>query len=227
MSERRPALLQHLDEELRDSELLRQAMTHRSAGRRHNERLEFLGDSVLNLIITEHLYRSHPEASEGELTRLRAHLVRGQTLAEIAAASELGSYLHLGSGERKSGGQRRASIMEDALEAIIGAVYELRGFEAARDFVHALYGERLQQLPAPETLKDPKTRLQEWLQARGLPLPEYTVLAVRGEPHRQVFHVQCRIPGHDLVTEAEGGSRRKAEQAAAEQALARLEGAAA
>ncbi len=220
---RRPSLLQYLDEELLASELFQQAITHRSAGRRHNERLEFLGDSVLNLIVSQHLYRHRPEATEGELSRLRAHLVRGETLAEIAAASELGRYLKLGSGELKSGGQRRESIMEDALEAIIGAVYELRGFEAARDFVHALYGARLDELPEAEALKDPKSRLQEWLQGRGEPVPEYRVLDVRGEPHRQVFRVECRIPSRDLVTVAEGGSRRKAEQAAAEQALARLQ----
>ena len=202
--------------------LLAAALTHRSAGKDNNERLEFLGDGVLNFVIAHDLFERFPEASEGELSRLRAHLVRGATLATLAREYTLGDHLHLGPGEQKSGGFRRDSILAGALEAVIGAVYIDGGFEAARALVHHLYREAFAGLSLAQGLKDPKTRLQEFLQARGWPLPEYRVLSVEGEAHRQVFRVACVIGDPALITESAGASRRKAEQAAAEQALAQL-----
>lgn len=207
-----------------DPALLAAALTHRSADRRrHNERLEFLGDGVLSMVIAAELYRRRPEAREGELSRLRALLVRRETLAEIAAELDLGAHLQLGGGELKSGGHRRASILSDALEAVLGAVFLDGGYEAARAEVLAMYGERLDRLPAAEGLKDPKTRLQELLQGRQLPLPEYRIAAVEGAAHAQRFVIECRVEGLARPVTGEGASRRKAEQDAAAKALARLE----
>ncbi len=214
-----PRLFSLLDEEIRTSELFQKAITHRSASKINNERLEFLGDSVLSAVITEYLFLNQPEATEGELSRLRSYLVSGDRLAEIAVENHLGDYLKLGAGELKSGGFRRESIMEDALEAIIGAVFYLRGFEYTKQFILALFEPYLQALPSPESLKDPKSRLQEWLQSRAYNVPCYTVLEIRGEAHNQMFTAECSIDKPHIVTRAEGSSRRKAEQAAADRAL--------
>ncbi|HKJ10220.1 MAG TPA: ribonuclease III [Gammaproteobacteria bacterium] len=213
-----------LDHDFRNPELLDFALTHRSAGSRNNERLEFLGDAILSLVIAEALYRQLPSATEGELSRLRATLVRQETLAEIARGLELGEYLTLGSGELKSGGFRRDSILSDALEAIFGALYMDGGFEAARQCIARLFAERLDSLPSAAALKDPKTRLQEYLQSRRVALPEYEVLEARGQAHDQTFRVQCRIPGTEHSSHGQGGSRRKAEQDAAQRMLAALGG---
>ncbi|MFP4161471.1 MAG: ribonuclease III [Ectothiorhodospira sp.] len=215
-------LLDLLPEPVRDSTALRQALTHRSAASRHNERLEFLGDSVLNFVIAARLYEMRPEAPEGELSRLRAALVNKDSLAGIARERDMGALLSLGEGERKSGGHRRDSILADALEAVIGAVFVLEGFEATRTFVQALYAHRLEDLPSAESLKDPKTRLQEWLQRRGLETPAYRILEVSGKPHDQHFKAACHIPARDLDALGEGSSRRRAEQAAALKALETL-----
>ncbi len=203
--------------------LLETALTHRSAGRRNNERLEFLGDAILGFVISEALYQRFPEASEGQLSRMRASLVKGETLADIARDLDLGEYLILGSGELKSGGYRRESTLADAVEALIGAIYQDSGLEAAREFVLRHLGERIGELDPAGILKDPKTRLQEYLQARGQPLPRYRVTAIRGKTHDQVFEVACHVEGLDEPTRGTGSNRRKAEQAAAAAALARLE----
>lgn len=212
-----------LPRELLDSQLYEQALTHRSASGANYERLEFLGDALLGFIIGESLYRHVPKASEGELSRLRAALVKGDTLASIARERGLGDYLRLGPGELKSGGFRRDSILADTVEALIGAHYLVLGMDATREFVLGLYEERIESLPSAETLKDPKTRLQEYLQGRGLALPEYTLLETSGEAHRQVFRISCRVAVRDLTVEAVGSSRRKAEQAGAEAVLKALE----
>ena len=204
------------------SDLCVTALTHRSAGSRHNERLEFLGDSVVNCAVARLLYEEYPEADEGALSRQRATLVSGETLARIAAERDVGDHLRLGSGELKTGGFRRQSILADALEAIVGAVFVDAGFEAAFAVVRRLVGTRLADLPAPAALKDPKTRLQETLQGRGMALPEYQLTAVSGEAHEQSFAVRCEVAGFGLTTAGEGASRRRAEQAAAERMIALL-----
>lgn len=220
----KPSLEQRLGHRFRSPELLQQALTHRSAGGAHNERLEFLGDGILNFVIAAALYDLRPEAPEGELSRLRASLVNGPSLAERARHLGLGASLRLGGGELKSGGERRDSILADTLEAVLGAVYLDAGFETTREVVLALYRERLQRLPDSEALKDPKTRLQEALQGIGRPLPEYIVVEQTGEPHLRSFRVQCRVPDSGERTEGEGRSRRRAEQHAAEQMLERVAG---
>jgi ribonuclease III len=191
------------------------AVTHRSAGADHNERLEFLGDSILNCAVARLLYDAHPLADEGALSRLRASLVSGDTLAQIAGELGLGEFLRLGQGELKSGGFRRASILADALEAILGAIFLDSGFDAAAAAVARIMGPRMSDLPAAEALKDPKTRLQEVLQARGLALPTYTLTAVGGDPHAQSFTVTCDVPVFGVAAVGEGASRRRAEQLAA------------
>lgn len=204
-------------------ELLGEALTHRSAGSRNNERLEYLGDAVLNFLIAESLFRGVPDADEGGLSRLRANLVRRETLAEIAGELNLGEALVLGPGELKSGGFRRQSILADALEAVIGAVYLDGGFEACAELVDRLFRDRLDSLPSTESLKDPKTRLQEYLQGRQAPLPNYRLVSEEGEPHRRVFRVACEVDGVAEPVTASGRSRRAAEQEAARLALAVLE----
>lgn len=203
--------------------LLKQALTHRSLGSHNNERLEFLGDGVLNFIVAEYLYRERADAPEGDLSRLRANIVRDVTLAQIAGELNLGDHIRLGGGELKSGGFRRDSILADAVEALIGAVYLDAGFDTAQRFVLALVGERLLALPDADALKDPKTRLQELLQGRGLPLPEYHLVEESGADHNKRFRVACHTALDDKVVEAEAGSRRKAEQKAASQMLEWLE----
>jgi ribonuclease-3 len=205
---------------LPDPALLEEALTHRSFSSRNNERLEYLGDAVLSFIVAGMLYREFPGASEGELSRCRSSLVSGESLGAIALELGLGDHLRLGEGELKSGGFRRASILADALEALVGAVYLGAGLEAARAAVERLLRPRLSALPAAADLKDAKTRLQEFLQADGLALPRYEVLEVSGEPHEQRFRVRCSAAELGLATEATGTSRRRAEQDAAEQLLA-------
>ena len=195
------------------------AVTHRSAGAEHNERLEFLGDAILNCSVARLLYDAHPLVDEGGLSRLRATLVSGETLAKIAAELGLGEHLLLGPGELKTGGFRRASILADALEALLGAIFLDSGFEAGAAAVRRIVGPRLADLPAADALKDPKTRLQEALQARGLALPVYTLTAVAGDPHVQSFTVRCEVPVFELAAVGEGGSRRRAEQLAAAKLL--------
>lgn len=211
-----------IDYRFRDPQLLEQALTHRSVGAPNNERLEFLGDGLLNFLIASALYQRNPRASEGDLTRLRASLVKAGTLAEVAAELGLGECLRLGPGELSSGGFRRRSILADALEALLAGVYLDGGFDAAGKVVEHIFAGRLTNLPDPESLKDPKTRLQEALQGRGLALPEYELLATRGQDHQREFTMACRVPGLSLQTQATGSSRRKAEQAAAAAALARM-----
>ncbi len=195
------------------------AMTHRSAGVQHNERLEFLGDSILNCSVARLLYDAHPLADEGALSRLRATLVSGETLAQIAGELKLGDHLRLGPGELKTGGFRRASILADALEALLGAIFLDSGFDAAAAAVARIMGPRMSDLPAADTLKDPKTRLQEALQARGLALPVYTLTAATGDPHLQSFTVSCEVPILGVSAVGEGASRRRGEQLAAAKLL--------
>ncbi|MGB5605979.1 MAG: ribonuclease III [Gammaproteobacteria bacterium] len=219
-------LLKILGYEFKDLSLLQQALTHRSAGSRNNERLEFLGDAMLGCVIAGELYRLYPRAREGELSRLRASLVRGESLKKIARDLDIGQYLYLGPGERRSGGHARNSILSDAVEALFGAIYLDAGFDACKKCILALFSGRLDDLPEGGLLKDPKTRLQEYLQSRRLPLPEYTVTDVNGEAHNQSFTVQCLVDEAANVgpTQGQGKSRRKAEQTAAELMLQQLDG---
>lgn len=209
--------------ECRDPALLAAALTHRSAGGSHNERLEFLGDAVLNCVVAKLVFDEFAAADEGDLSRFRASLVSGESLAVIAAEIDLGSQLRLGSGELKSGGFRRKSILADALEALFGAVYLDGGFDAAAGVVERLFVPRLDRLPSAAELKDPKTRLQEALQARGLPLPAYSVESISGEAHNQLFQVRCSVSSLGLKVSASGPSRRRAEQAAAQLLLSALQ----
>jgi ribonuclease-3 len=206
---------ERLGYEVRDVALFSAALTHRSAARPHNERLEFLGDAVLNLSIAEHLFRGNPHADEGDLSRLRAWLVSSQPLAETAARIGLGEVLRLGSGELKTGGFRRQSILADGLEALFGAVYLDSGLDAAQRVIFQLFAERMAHMPDAEDLKDSKTRLQEHLQSRGLPLPAYAVVRTEGEIHEQTFWVQCEVSTLDVQATGQGLSRRRAEQDAA------------
>ena len=209
--------------EFRDVALLQQALTHRSAPGPNNERLEFLGDAVLDVVVSEVAYRLRPEAGEGELSRIRASLVKDLTLAGLAQELELGRHLILGSGERKSGGFRRTSILADALEAIFGAVYLDAGFAETRRVIHRAYGERLHDLPESAAHRDPKSRLQELLQAKQIEPPSYNVETVSGQAHRQSFEVSCTIPALDTVTLGQGSTRRQAEQEAAGKMLVLVE----
>lgn len=211
---------QVLDHRFIRQDLLTQALTHRSAGAPHNERLEFLGDALVNLIIAEALYQHWPQADEGALTRARAELVRESALAPIARQLELGAKLILGPGEMKSGGHRRDSILADALEAVVAAIYLDAGFETCRAVVLPWFQPAMAVLPPPHKVgKDAKTRLQEWLQGKQKPLPVYALLSESGEDHAKTFLISCTLQQPPLVTEGAGGSRRAAEQVAAEAAL--------
>jgi len=205
-----------------DPALLAQALTHRSAGSPNNERLEFLGDAILNFVVGEALFKRFPQAREGQLSRLRARLVKGETLARLARTIDLGEYLRLGSGELKSGGFRRESILADAMEALIGAIYPDTGMDSARDRVLAWLEPYFDELTLVDTNKDPKTRLQEFLQSRGCELPRYDVVDIQGEPHCRTFFVQCEIALLTDKTQGQGASRRIAEQVAAAAALVAL-----
>ena len=219
MTDRLDQLCRRLGYQFRDARLLEQALTHRSANRRrNNERLEFLGDAQLGQVVSGWLFEHFPDASEGQLTRMRASLVKGPTLAEVARELSLGQELYLGGGELKSGGARRDSILADALEAIIGAIMLDSDQQRCRQVVLEWFLPRLEAVSA-QTGKDPKTRLQEWLQGRGAGLPEYSVREVHGQAPAQEFEVVCRLGEYDRDFSATGASRRKAEQRAARQAL--------
>jgi ribonuclease-3 len=206
-------------------ELLRQALRHRSAGAPHNERMEFLGDALVNLIVAEALHARWPKADEGALTRARAALVRESALAEIARGLELGAALELGPGEMKTGGHRRDSILADALEAVVAAIHLDAGFEACRATVLPWFEAALGALAVGKVDKDPKTRLQEWLQARQLGRPEYLLVDTRGDDHERLFLVRCRLADPEASAEGEGTSMRAAEQSAAAAVLAQVEAA--
>jgi ribonuclease III len=213
----------HLHHDPRDPQLFIAALTHRSSPGPNNERLEFLGDAVLNLVIAQRLYLVFPSASEGDLSRLRARLVSSEPLAEVATQLALGEALQLGSGELKSGGFRRQSILADALEAVCGALFLDGGLDVARVVIERLFQPRIEALPAPQSLKDAKTRLQEHLQSRGLALPRYLVERIEGEAHEQTFHVACEVVDLGRRAEGSGSSRRRAEQEAAERVLQEIE----
>jgi ribonuclease-3 len=212
-----------IDYRFRDPRLLQEALTHRSAGPKNYERLEFLGDSVLNLVISQRLYERFPSADEGDLSRMRARVVRGRTLAEVATRLQLGKWLILGQGEINSGGIRRSSILADALESLIGAILLDGGLEACEQAIAKMFYPLIDELPAADQLKDAKTRLQEWLQARQAPLPEYRLLAADGEDHDKTFRVLCVLTTPALEQEGAGSSRRQAEQAAALNVLSRID----
>lgn len=211
-----------LQYEFCDKSLLGRALTHKSAHHLHNERFEFLGDAILNCVIADLLFAQFTDATEGELTRARASLVNQNTLSQVAQEMMLGDYLRLGMGEQKSGGFRRDSILADALEAILGAVYLDQGFAVAYECVRRWYDSRLVNLKPNEQEKDPKTQLQEWLQANQKSLPRYQVVAMVGEPHAQLFTVVCEIEELSLIVEGQGTSRRIAEQAAARKILEKI-----
>src|ERR1700758_1236834 len=200
----------------RDPELFVAALTHRSAPGPNNERLEFLGDAVLNLVIARHLFFAFPEGSEGDLSRLRARVVSAEPLAEVAADMGLGEALQLGSGELKTGGFRRQSILADALEAVCGALFLDGGLEAAQPVIERLFEPRIAVLPAPASLKDAKTRLQEYLQSRGFALPRYIIERTEGDAHEQPSQVPCEAAELARAARGSGSSRRRAEQEAAE-----------
>ncbi|WP_199609573.1 ribonuclease III [Flocculibacter collagenilyticus] len=214
-------LFKKIGYEFKDVSLLELAMTHRSCKGEHNERLEYLGDSILSFAIAHELYKRFPKHDEGDLSRMRATLVRGTTLSEIALSFGLGEYLRLGPGELKSGGFRRASILADAVEAIIGAVFLDSDIETCKNLVLSWYGQRLDTIQPGSSQKDHKTQLQEYLQGRKLPLPVYTVIKTTGQAHNQEFTVECEIDGMRPIS-AKGTSRKKAEQAAAESAMEKL-----
>jgi len=221
---RKPEVLsKKLGLEFKNPRLFKMALTHRSADAKNNERLEFLGDSVLGFVIAEKLYDKFPAASEGVLSRFRASLVNQESLAGLARELNLGDYLILGSGELKSGGFRRDSILSDALEAIIGALNNDQGIEKSRQWILQLFAERIEKITLDNWLKDPKTRLQEYMQSRKLELPDYNLLTMSGQPHEQTFQIECRISLIAQAATGKGSSRKKAEQTAAEEMLKILE----
>ena len=206
-----------------DISLLETAMTHRSARMKNNERSEFLGDSILGFIIADHLFHQFPGADEGQLSRLRASLVKKETLASIGKSLSIGNYLKLGQGELRSGGHTRDSILADAVEAVIAAIYLDAGYQKARDFIFELFKEKLEEVTLEKGRKDPKTRLQEYLQSHSIELPVYEIVESSGPQHRQQFKVSCAIKQEKLVTIGSGSSRRKAEQDAASRMLEHYE----
>lgn len=216
------SLVRQLAYDFQDKQLLTQALTHRSHSVSNNERLEFLGDGVLNFLIAHQLYQRFPKLPEGDLSRLRAQLVKEQTLSEVAIDLDVGEFLRLGEGELKSGGWRRPSVLADAMEAIIGAVFLDGGYSAAEALVKRLFLPRLESIDPKAIGKDAKSLLQEFLQGRKIDLPEYTVLATEGEAHCQIFHVSCHIAKFQITTEGKGSSRRAAEQQAAQLAYEQL-----
>jgi len=205
-----------------DLRLFENALTHRSAGSVNNERLEFLGDAILGFVVANELYQQFNSANEGQLSRLRSEVVKGEALASLARELDLGVYLSLGVGELRSGGQSRDSILADALEAILAAIYLDGGYEAVRQVILNLFQSRLKKLSLDSQKKDPKTRLQEYLQAHKLMLPSYTVAGVEGEQHDQQFCVKCIVEGLQLECEGNGSSRRRAEQDSADCMLAKI-----
>ncbi len=223
MTESVAKLCKSLGYRFNQSELLQRALSHRSVGSDNNERLEFLGDSILSYVISVELFQRFPQIDEGGLSRLRASLVKGDTLALVARELSLGDYLLLGPGELKSGGFRRSSILADALEALLGAIYIDSDIDTVQRVILHLFNARLSAVNPNTALKDPKTRLQEYLQSRQLPLPGYEVTNITGKAHAQTFTVSCRIEGLDKEVVAEGSSRRKAEQTAAQLILEKLD----
>ena len=224
MTEPLRLLYRELGYQFTEESILQQALTHRSAANLNNERLEFLGDAILGFVVADELYRAFPDANEGQLSRLRARLVKKETLAAVARNLSLGNYLNLGAGELRTGGHARDSILSDSLEALFGAVYLDSDFRSVRKVVLNLYQKWIADL-TPETQgKDPKTRLQEYLQARKHPLPIYNIVEVIGEQHNQHFDVECRVDELDLLGRGSGGSRRMAEQVAAANLLQQLLG---
>lgn len=215
-----------LDYRFKNVDLLEQALTHRSAAKLHNERLEFLGDAVLGMVVADALYQAFPDVPEGKLTRMRSTLVKGETLAELAREANVGELVKLGQGELKSGGHRRSSILADAMEAVLGAIYLDAGLETVRAVILNLWDERINALNPNEHPKDNKTRLQEFLQSRRQPLPIYDVVNISGKDHAQTFDVSCTVSQVDMPVIASGNSRRKAEQQAAKLMLEKLENAA-
>ena len=199
-----------------------EALTHRSANKQHNERLEFLGDAILGMVVAKALYQRFPKQPEGKLTRMRSSLVKGDTLAEVAREFELGDLLLLGPGELKSGGFTRDSILADAVEAIIGAIYLEAGRDKCESLILQWFDSRIQALDPEAVSKDDKTRLQEYLQSKKLPLPEYNVTAIKGKSHDQTFYVECHVSGIKKTIQGKGNSRRRAEQRAAKQAFENL-----
>lgn len=216
------ALSEQLGHVFAQPQLLQRALTHRSYAPEHNERLEFLGDSVLGCVIAKYLYGSYPQLSEGELSRLRSNLVKEDTLVTLAQQLDLGNHLRLGEGERKSGGFRRPSILADAMEALFGAVLLDSGFAAAEKVVLGLFVPYLAKVDVQTLGKDAKTLLQEYLQGKRIPLPTYSVVATQGQAHEQSFQVECAIPSLEISTRGEGNSRRNAEQQAAQAAYQQL-----
>jgi ribonuclease-3 len=208
-------LCRTIDYQFVDGKLVEIALTHRSAGSPNNERLEFLGDAILGFVIADELFRSFPTADEGQLSRLRAGLVRKETLARVGRELDLGKYLVLGPGELRSGGQSRDSILADSLEALLAAVYLDGGYESVRTIILNLFNDRVRSLSLDSHQKDPKTRLQEFLQARQLSLPEYETLEISGDQHAQTFVVKCLVEALGMEVTGDGSSRRKAEQEAA------------
>jgi len=206
--------------EFSNKEILNTALSHRSIRGPNNERLEFLGDSIVNYIIAEALYNKFPNEREGQLSRLRSTLVRGDTLAELAIEFGLSEFIRLGPGEMRSGGHLRASILADTFEAVIAALYLDAGMERCREKVLEWYAKRLDEVSVEESHKDPKTQLQEYVQARGLPLPIYELAQTTGAQHQQTFHIKCTVEGLDYEAQGSGSSRRRAEQVAAEDFLA-------
>jgi len=218
------ALLQKtIGYQFKDLSLLKQALTHRSAFHLHYERLEFLGDAILGSVIAKALYDQFPKADEGQLSRLRAFLVKEKALSELATELDFSQFLILGSGELKSGGFRRASILSDTFESIIGAVLLDSDYQTAQSYILNLYQEKLSQLSLEEAQKDPKTRLQEWLQARGIVTPQYQVVRSSGKDHAKKYWVSCQVDYQDIQVEGEGVSRRKAEQDAACKVIEKLQ----
>jgi ribonuclease III len=218
-----PRLQKQLGYTFSDAALLKQALTHRSADKMHNERLEFLGDSILSFVIAKELYKRFPNVAEGDLSQMRSTLVCGQTLAEIGKDFQLSDHLILGQGELKSGGYRRDTTISDAVEAIIGAIYlDSQRFDTIEQLILSWYHSRLTNIQPGNKQKDPKTRLQEYLQGKHQERPTYIILEVKGNDHEQIFIVQCKLEHVDAEFIGEGASRRKAEQAAAEQAITML-----
>jgi ribonuclease-3 len=216
-------LSQRLGYQFSNVALLQQALTHRSAAKQHNERLEFLGDAVLGMVVAQALFKRFPTVPEGKLTRMRSTLVKGDTLAELGREADVGELLKLGPGELKSGGHRRSSIIADAMEAILGAIYLEAGLEATTEVILRLWQSRIDKLDPNEHPKDAKTRLQEFLQSRKLPLPVYEVVDISGKDHDQTFVVHCQIESLGKPMKGTGTSRRKAEQQAARNALEKLD----
>jgi ribonuclease-3 len=207
----------------RDISLLEQALSHKSYTKHHNERLEFLGDALLNVVMADQLYHQLPDTREGQLSRIRASLVRGRTLADVARACHVGQYLRLGPGEHKSGGRERDSILEDAIEAVIGAIYLDSNFDTTQRVVKVWFADRLTQIDRDTSVVDAKSALQEWLQGRNYALPHYETTEISGKAHEQTFHVTCHISALGVSVDATGSSRKLAEQAAAQVALKQLE----